>query len=404
MQTVEGVLQVRPLSPKQRPQLLEIAQALIEQVQYSLEESREAVLQALNEVEVKPAQRRIVEGLKKLLLDRCQFTADEHFDVVALRAQVFDLAAQARRQATGAQPFDRDAVLRAVAEQHGQSPERVEAALFSDLKAAHRLRTFAAPSPEQLLLLYERGQVQAALLRATQLSVTLRGGSPAAYRNLFRSIKFHRLLYRVERLPGQGEGFLIEIEGPHALFSASTRYGLQLAMVVPLLQGFPQWEMRAQLQWGQSRRIQTFVAQGQSQPVVDEPGSGLPEELERLLQRWPQQKSAWTLRLAEDILDVPGLGCSVPDLVFVHTETGQPIYLEALGYWSREAVWRRVDLSGGDAQGRRLKQPIIYAVSERLRVSEAALDGALPAALYVYKGVINPKALLAQVEAVAQRV
>jgi hypothetical protein len=59
-----------------------------------------------------------------------------------------------------------------------------------------------------------------------------------------------------------------------------------------------------------------------------------------------------------------------------------------LGYWSREAVWRRVELV---EQG--LGERILFAVSSRLRVSEAVLDAESPGALYVYKGVMSARSI-----------
>jgi predicted nuclease of restriction endonuclease-like RecB superfamily len=75
----------------------------------------------------------------------------------------------------------------------------------------------------------------------------------------------------------------------------------------------------------------------------------------------------------------------VPDLVFVQHGTGRKVYFEVMGYWSRQAVFRKVDLV---AQG--LAHEVIFAVSQRLRVSEEVLPAELPAALYVYKGVMSP--------------
>ena len=78
-----------------------------------------------------------------------------------------------------------------------------------------------------------------------------------------------------------------------------------------------------------------------------------------------------------------------------HTRTrGHRVYFEALGYWSREAVWRRVELVEAG-----MPQPIIFAVSRRLRVSEEVLDEKLPGQLYVYAGVISARAVEERLEA-----
>ena len=52
----------------------------------------------------------------------------------------------------------------------------------------------------------------------------------------------------------------------------------------------------------------------------------------------------------------------------MHDATGEVIYFELLGYWSRDAVWQRVKLV---EEG--LETPIVFGVSSRLRVSDKAL-------------------------------
>jgi hypothetical protein len=98
-------------------------------------------------------------------------------------------------------------------------------------------------------------------------------------------------------------------------------------------------------------------------------------------------------------LDLPGVGLCVPDLLFENGENGDKVHLEVLGFWSREAVWRRVDLVERGIGGR-----ILFAVSQHLRVSEDVLGDNLPGALYVYKRVMNARAVLERVEALARNV
>ena len=99
---------------------------------------------------------------------------------------------------------------------------------------------------------------------------------------------------------------------------------------------------------------------------------------------------------AQEVLDLPGVGLCVPDLCFTHLGTGEIVLCEVLGFWNRAAVWRRIELV---EQG--LSSKIVFVVSARLRVSEEVLDGADSAALYVYKGAINPKALERKLEQLA---
>ena len=101
---------------------------------------------------------------------------------------------------------------------------------------------------------------------------------------------------------------------------------------------------------------------------------------------------------ADDIVELPGVGLSIPDLAFTHRESGEVVLLEVLGFWSRDAVWKRVELVQAG-----LPQKILFAVSSRLRVSEAVLDDDLPGALYVYKGAMSAAQIEKKLDLLADR-
>ena len=84
--------------------------------------------------------------------------------------------------------------------------------------------------------------------------------------------------------------------------------------------------------------------------------------------------------------------CKGTDLKCTHTASRKVVYVELMGFWSRDAVWQRVELV------KHLKTPFVFLVSERLRVSEKVLEPSANGALFVFKGVINRKRLLAQLD------
>jgi predicted nuclease of restriction endonuclease-like RecB superfamily len=88
----------------------------------------------------------------------------------------------------------------------------------------------------------------------------------------------------------------------------------------------------------------------------------------------------------------------IPDLELVHQDTGRSVFVEVMGFWSRDAVWRRIELAEAG-----LPVPLVFAVSKHLRVSEAALPAELPAALYVYARTMSATALLERVDSVTVR-
>jgi predicted nuclease of restriction endonuclease-like RecB superfamily len=353
-------------------------------------------------VDVEPREQRLARGLLKLVLDRCEFEADAAMDAMELRRTLFTHAASMRRQAEHA-AFDRAAVVAALATERGVASDGIERALFADLADAHILREARLLAPEALLAEHHLAQHQAVLLRALSVRATVWSAAPANYRHLFRKLKFLRLLHRIEALPKHA-GYHLHIDGPYSLFESVTKYGLQLALALPALMTCDRFTIEADLRWGRERRPLRYALRG---PLAGEfldgndgrhPTSTFSEEVVALLHDLSALPGPWRPALCDAILDLPGVGQCVPDLEFVHEQTGQTVYLEVLGFWSRDAVWKRIELAR-----KGLPQAVVFAVSKHLRVSEAALDEGLPAALYIYARVMNAHAVLDRVQEVASR-
>ncbi|MFW5920737.1 MAG: DUF790 family protein [Polyangiales bacterium] len=401
----EGRLELVALRGAARERALEYARRYVEITERAAREgaTREELQQAWQAVEVDPRDRKLAAGLRKLLEDRCEFDVAADVEPADLRRAVFERASAARAALEADQYFDRDAVLREIAEARDLSVERLERLLYADLRSAHRLLRYDAITAELLLRSHDLGQAQAALLRATRVRVDVASRTPESYRRLFRRLKFHRLLHTIERRPDGT--YRIEISGPYDLFTASTKYGLQLALMLPALRELDRWTLDAEVRWGKRRESLRFRLEGDAQggdgqaAVTTEPdrdGPLLPDDVAKLLERFGARDTPWRARPNEEILSLAGVGEVIPDLVFEHAETGRRVFFEALGFWSRDAVWRRVELAQ-----RGLPEPIVFAVPKRLRVSEKVLDSELPAALYVYKGVIDPKAIEARLDDLA---
>jgi predicted nuclease of restriction endonuclease-like RecB superfamily len=390
-----GELCLVPLDQAGRVRALAIAGELQATATAHVGRTRDELSAALSAIDVGPREHRLKAALGKLVEDRCQFSASDEIAPEAVRRDVFTRASAARAVLESTARFDRGAILADVARERCTSHEAIERALFADLRGAHVLVAFGASSSAALVASYERAQAQAVLLRAVKVTVDVRCASAGVLRALFRRLKFLRLLHTIER---RSEGHRIVIDGPFSLFESVTKYGLQLALVLPALEPCDAWRLEADVRWGKDRTALVFrLAGGASSAGVE--AQPLPDETQALLRGFRALETSWAVSANEEILELPGIGLSVPDLVFERRRDGaarERIYLEVMGYWSRAAVWKRVELVQAG-----LRERILFAVSSRLRVSEDVLDADLPGALYVYKQRMSARTVADRLERLA---
>ena len=391
-----GELKLVALDEEARGRAMAIAKSLLDAALGHVERTREELDAALASIDVGAREHRLRDGLAKLVEDRCTFDAIDDVDPEELRRDVFVRAAAARRALGLGEHFDRDAILAEIATSRAVTPDVIERALFADLRAAHVLLALDAVSPVALVDLYERGQAQAVLLRAVKVTIDVRCASPGAMRALFRRLKFLRLLHTIAK--ADDGGYRIVVDGPFSLFESITKYGLQLALVLPALDACDEWKLEADIRWGKDRTPLVFRLRGEARATHEDPP--LPDEVAALVKTFASLDTAWRAVPNKTILDLPGVGLCIPDLVF---ERGRgrardKVYLEVMGYWSRAAVWKRVELVQSG-----LAERVLFAVSSRLRVSEEVLDDDASSALYVYKGAMSARAVLERVDALVAK-
>lgn len=380
---------VSPLGPRNRPIAELLATQLVELAAEHVGQTKDRWTAARALIQVPARARKLADGLVKLIEDRCTFAMDEGVDPIALRDAVFAAASSIRAALGPGEPFDRDAVLAAVGAEHGLDPEAAEARLYGDLKAAWRLQAFDPIEPLELVDRYETSQGQAVLLRATRVTAVVHRAKPAALRRLFRKLKFLRLIHVIR--PVADGATRIDLDGPASLFESSTKYGLQLALLLPALERTGPWSLDAEVLWGPAKDRCRLHLEGVGKNADEHETSALPDEVETLLERLRKKPDGWTFSINRKVLDLPGVGLCVPDLVAKKED--QRVYVEVLGFWSRPAVWKRVELVE-----KGLRHKILFCVSSRLRVGEAALGDDLPGSLYVYKSALSAKIVLARLE------
>jgi len=389
----KGELLLVSLGPR-KERAVTLASELVSAAEASLGQSRETLEAAWDGILVEPRDRKLKDALSKLIEDALAFDVETPVDPIELRRRVFTRATIERRTDAG---LDRVALLSEMAVEVELSAEQLELALFADLKSAHVARAkqpgeLVPGGAEALIARFDLAQRQAVLLRATELSVELEVTDRAALRALFRKMKFFRLLFTAEmREAGKVH---LRIDGPFSLFESVTKYGLSLALALPWIEATGKHKIVADLRWGKERLPLRFTVEGSRQAhAVEAPA--MPEELSTLVRRISERSGCpWTVAEADVVLDAKGSGAVIPDLVFTHRSTKKRVYLELMGYWSRDALWKRIEMIEKGA----LRERVVFCASERLRVSESALSSD-HAAVLTYKGAVSVTALLDKLDA-----
>jgi predicted nuclease of restriction endonuclease-like RecB superfamily len=324
------------------------------------------------------------QGLAKLLEDRCEFETVSGHPPEEIRAAVFRAATEQRgRDGATLSKFDRDAVLQGVSSELGLSPEELDRGLFADLKSEQRLVAFKDISPEHLLERYNVALAQAVLLRAVRVHVTVCGEPPQRYRQLLRRVKFHRLVCEIGRAGPNAHR--LSLDGPLSLFSATQRYGLQLAMFLPAVLLCRDFDIKAEIRWGPQRKSKTFLvvpADGLVSHYADT-GMYVPAELQMFVDLFRKRIVDWDL--ADETEAIP-LGGSfwIPDFRLTHHETGKVVRMEVLGFWRRSSAEAHL--------GRlreHIREPFLLAVSDQLHIDESGLEG-MPAGIHRFKNMPLP--------------
>jgi predicted nuclease of restriction endonuclease-like RecB superfamily len=287
--------------------------------------------------------------------------------------------------------------LERVAAEAGTTPEAVDRGLFADLKSEQRCVRFEDFTVDLLLNRYNVALAQAILLRSTGVTVHVYGETPARYRQLFRAIKFHRLICDIQ--PSGPESYTLRLDGPLSLFSATQKYGVQLANLLPALLQCKRFDLTATLRWGAQRKEKVFTlndGDGPKSHTVDY-GDYVPQELALFAESFRKSVAGWELIADAEVVSLPS-GYWTPDFQLIHSATGEVVRLEVLGFWRRtdvEKLYRRLAAELGG--------PFVLAVSEQLNIDEALADK-LGGQVYRYKRTPLPaevvKLAQAQVAAV----
>lgn len=378
------------------------AQTAIDLFQSAVGKTQGYLDQQLQILEGEDTDYRIKRGLAHLLRNSFStFEIVSPLDPDVLRDRLFTLAATITPSPAATQIH-----LQTLAAQLSQElardvePVHICQGLYADLKENRILTSFDSPTPEALLHRYNLSQVQGIFYKASHVVMHLHRNDPGEYKLMFKYLKLFRLMTYIEGEADQG--FTITIDGPASLFDTSTRYGVDIAKLIPAILHVTRWQLTAQLQW---KNPYTKTAQEKSFSLTDScdlvshypPGKPYDSMLEQAFaEKWAQLKTQgktdWQLEREVDLVPIPG-SVMIPDFRLVHPD-GRTYLLEIVGYWRPEYL-RKKFYQASQAQQKNL----ILAVSERLNLEKAGVEPhSVPTNTIWFKDKLQPKAVLKALE------
>ncbi len=370
------------------PELISISQNLIALYEEYKGRTREELQDALKPLMNEGKDILVYRGLCKLLEDLCCFDTECTLDTIESRKVIFEIASKQHQAGS----FDREKILQEASEFLQTTPKILENNMYADLKQNHILQEMKPVDAEHLLKRYNTSLAQSILLKAMSLHVEIKEKNHKRYRQLFRAIKFYRLLYQING--NMEDGFVISLDGPMSLFQACHKYGLQMALFLPALLLCEGWNLKADLAW-KAKKICTFSLDSKTGLYSHYPDTGMyqPPELSQFEERFRTLNSGWEISNECFLLDI-GQEISIPDYCFVHFSANCVVYMEIFGFWHKAALERRI------ANLKESKHNLLLAVSKNLNVEEkpSLIEDKQ---IYFFHQVLHPKDILEHLNQIA---
>jgi predicted nuclease of restriction endonuclease-like RecB superfamily len=379
---------VRPLHiDPEDASYLRVAADLIGMVDAHLGQRRADLERALEDYVGVGTDYKVLRGLIKLLLDRCEFEVSAPADPVDIRRAVFSRARARHPVTAGA---DRDEVFAEAAAALGSTPAAIAEALYADLPENQRLIMFEPLTSEELLDAYNLAQAQALLYRSVQMRIWVEPQDPAGYRQLFDAIKAYRLIHTITGSPATG--YEVRLDGPVSMFHRSQKYGVQMAVFLPALLACSGWRMQAEIESKGRGSAMFELESGRSALAAGPPGAGPDKSalVDKFVASWAQLGTGWEAAPSREVLDLDGIAF-IPD-ASLHGPAGEAVYVEFVGFWTPRYIADRLR-----EFERASFRDFILAVSEELRASREPAES-LPPNVVVYKTSLDARSVKAAVD------
>ena len=305
----------------------------------------------LKPIENDARNKRFATALAKLLDDRSEFSSLSTLDFPTLRRELFTASAQLLKSDT---TLPQNASWKPLLKQQfPQNPLLQTGQLYGDLPENDCLLKFDEPSPQQLLQRYNLGLVQAILLSAKTMVITVAATEAQKLRRLCQYLRFFQLLAEVSEteIPGESTDdsgkplrwLRMKVDGPAAVLEQGRRYSMQLATFFPAVCSMLRWKLMANIDWEGQEMLLNLDQSSQLQCPYHQFSAAIPEEIRFFQKHFQEKESDWSLVEDTPFLKGPGKELIFPDFSFRKKKSRTTIHLELFHPWHKNGLKERLE-------------------------------------------------------------
>ncbi|MEM3916866.1 MAG: DUF790 family protein [Candidatus Nitrosocaldus sp.] len=342
---------------------------------------------------------RLVRGFYTILERRCVFKhRDSPVHPTMLRMEVFK---ESSRRGYALTHGERKSIMEEVASRLKVDPSYMEEMMWSDMDENLIIEEFRSISPESLVAEYNIALLQSILLNCTRLECSVLQG--VEWKNLLRQAKRLGLMYMLDdsyRYKDEDDddnndipsSVICIIDGPASIFKLTDRYGFAIARLLPTLLRSKGWWMKAWIvrkgmgRGVDAKRLYELKISSKDAMKIDlllhssssewdgnrdeDDGYSVYDSSveERFATLFNQYGTGWRLVREPEPIAVSGQAF-IPD--FVLEKYGRRIYIEIVGFWTKDYIERKVKkLMQIKSKGMYKDSDMILLVNKELVCSE----------------------------------
>lgn len=287
---------------------------------------------------IKFRQQYIIDGFKKLIIDRCEWEEPSE-DTKNFRWEVFHHA----NEVWEIQNFQSlEEYREIVAGEYQMEANELSEHLYCDLKEFRKLTKAPSYSANELIDRYNCAQIQGLLMRALNLKIKVQDASVNNRRKLFQSLKFLQLI--ADDIEENKSQFSFELSGPMSIFDSGQTYGVKMAIFFLFLLRMDKFELKAEVEFkDREQKGMLEVNENTIDKLKNSEYSGYyPEELTIISKTLEEKYKGLSVGEGTDWINLGHQNYSFPDLTI--KVDNKNYYIELFHKWHKHQLAKRLDL------------------------------------------------------------